>query len=190
MRHLRIGAARHPMAVVVAVALLMSLGACGDGGSRGAETQHPNRHLEGTWALSLRLERAMSLSNTPATLPFVLRGTLTMMTNERSDVSFTSIAQPTQIGVYALRLDSLGLLPWQSGDVPTVAAREITAGSSAVARDSIVIVLNPGMPTRFIRLTGALVGDVLRGAWTAESPLGGGGTFEMRRASVDSSAMP
>lgn len=184
------GAARGAIAVVVAHAILMGLGACGDAGSRGAETQHPNRHLEGTWALSLRLERAMSLSNTPSTIPFVLRGTLTMMTNERADVSLASIAQPTQIGVYALRLDSLGLLPWQSGDVPTVAAREITAGSSAVARDSIVIVLNPGMPTRLIHLTGVLVRDVVRGQWTAESPLGGGGTFEMRRASVDSSAKP
>jgi hypothetical protein len=171
---------------LLAAVLLVVPGACGEGGARKSDVGQPAaRHLDGTWMLTLRLERPMSLSGTPAALPFTIRGTVAMMTNERSHASFASIAKPTQIGVYALRLDSLGLLPWPQGDVPTVAAREIIAPSSAAAsRDSILVVLNPAMPTRLIRLTGAFVGDVMRGAWTAESPLGGGGTFEMRRVMV------
>ena len=170
---------------LIAAGCLMLLAACGGGVPRRSDVeQQPPRRLDGDWTLSLRLERGMSLASTPATLPFTLRGTLTMMMNQRADVSFASITAPTQIGVYALRLDSLGLAPWQAGDVPTVAARELNPSSPATSRDSIVIVLNPAMPTRLVRLTGAFAGDVARGTWTAESPLGGGGTFEMRHVAT------
>lgn len=166
--------------------LLLTGGACADGGSRRAEAGRvPTKRLDGGWDLSLRLERAMSLSSTPVALPFTVRGVITMMTNDRPALSFASISAPTQIGVYALPLDSLGLLPWDRGEVPTLAARDIGRTSfPAATGDSVLIVLNPGMPGRTLRLAGVYVDGRIRGEWIAESPLGGGGTFEMRRTPV------
>ena len=139
--------------------------------------------LEGTWDVSLRLERPMSLSPTAAPPPFTVRGAMTMLANRQTDVSFPSIAQPTQIGVYQLPLSALGLARWEDGEVPGLAAREMrpAAGTPGDHPDSIVIVLNPDHSTRLIRLLGVIDGDDIRGVWTAESPLGGGGTFLLRR---------
>lgn len=169
----------------VAAALLLASSACGRNARRRSDSgQLPTRRLDGSWALSLRLDRRMSLSGIPASLPFTLHGTVTLMANDRSDVSFASIAEPTEIGVYALRLDSLGLASWQEGEMPTLAARETAPSSSVATGDSIVIVLNPGVPTRLVRLAGVFTSDVVRGEWTAESPLGGGGTFDLRRVTA------
>ena len=133
----------------------------------------------------------MSLSSTPRALPFTVRGVITMMTNDRPDLSFASLVAPTQIGVYTLPLDSLGLLPRESGEVPTLATRDLGGpASSAASRDSILIVLNPGTPGRMLRLAGVVVDGVVRGAWIAESPLGGGGTFEMHRSPAAPAPVP
>lgn len=170
---------------VVIAGLLMMLGACGGAGARRSDAERiGSGRLDGMWELTLRLDRRMSLSSTPATLPFTARGTVTMLANDRSDVSFASMAEPTEIGVYALRLDSLGLPSWQQGEVPTLAARErpSVVRTSVVRGDSILIVLNPGTPARVVRLAGVFADNVIRGEWTAASPLGGGGAFVMRRA--------
>ena len=144
------------------VAYLGLMSACGGGGSRRHEAgQFAARRLDGTWEVSLRLERRMSLAMTPATLPFTVHGTITMMTNDRTDVSFGSMSEPTAIGVYALRLDSLGLPPWQDGEMPELAARaHDPARGSGAESDSVLIVLNPAAPARLVRLTGALAGAV------------------------------
>jgi len=171
-------------AATVLAALLVAVGACGDASSGRAGTgQRPPHRLDGTWTLGLRLERPMSLSRTPVALPFTVSGVVMLMTNERSDVSFASVAAPTQIGVYALSLDSLGLISWPRDAVPTVAAREVVSPSPPeTSRDSVLIVLNPATPGRMLHLSGRILDGTIRGKWTAESPLGGGGTFEMRRA--------
>ena len=169
----------------VAAILLVTSAACEARGARRSEVASPpTRRLDGAWELTMRLDRRMSLSATPATLPFTLRGTVTMMTNENVGASFAPIAAPTAIGVYAIRMDSLGLSSPLDGDVPTLAARERLqrATPAGATRDSVLIVLNPASPTRLVRFVGALGGAVIRGEWTAESPLGGGGTFEMHRA--------
>ena len=169
-----------------ASALIMLSMVCSCSGDEAGKSRDPSAaadRLEGAWDLSLRLERAMSLSPTAAALPFTVRGAVTMMGNRRTDVSFPSIPQPTQIGVYQLALDSLGLARWDENEVPGLVAREARKLANAPSdhRDSVVIVLNPGIPTRVIRLLGVIDGDDVRGAWTAESPLGGGGTFLLRR---------
>lgn len=163
--------------------LLPALGACDNGASRRPTGgRRPPHRLDGAWTLDLHVERPMSLSYRRVTLPFTVGGTMMLMTNESADVSFESVAVPTQIGVYALQLDSLGLVSWPRDDVPTVAAREVALDSSpATSRDSVLIVLNPVTPGRMLRLNGRLVDGMIRGTWAAESPLGGGGTFEMRR---------
>lgn len=157
-------------------ALMGMLLVCSCGGGKAEQARDPSAEadrLEGTWDLNLRLERAMSLSPTAAPLPFTVRGAVTMMANRRTDVSFPSISQPTQIGVYQLALDSLGLARWEEGEVPGLAAREMrpAAHPRGDQPDSVVIVLNPSIPTREIRLMGVFDGPDVRGAWTAESPL-------------------
>jgi hypothetical protein len=178
-----------------AAALVGMLLVCSCGGGKAEQARDPSAEadrLEGTWDLNLRLERAMSLSPTVAPLPFTVRGAVTMMANRRTDISFPSITQPTQIGVFQLALDSLGLARWEDGELPGLAAREMRPAASAHAdqRDSVVILLNPNIPTREIRLIGVFDGDDVRGAWTAESPLGGGGTFLLRRRRAGASIAP
>jgi hypothetical protein len=173
---------RRGVMALTAIAHLGVISACGDGGARRHDAhQFAARRLDGNWEITVRLERRMSLSMTPATLPFSVRGTITMMTNDRIDATFASISEPTALGLYALRLDSLGLPQWQDGEVPALAARAHDPARGGAERDSVLIVLNPATPARIVRLTGVLTGESVLGEWTAASPLGGGGTFEMRR---------
>ena len=162
---------------------LATLSACVADGARNSQARQEVPHrLDGTWDVALRLERPMSLSATLAALPFTVHGTMTLMANTQGTETSGTIAAPTQIGVYSLLLDSLGLLPLARGDVPTVTALEVARSSLAdTLRDSVLFVLNPATSGGKLRLTGRLVDGVITGVWTAQSPLGGGGTFAMRR---------
>ena len=170
------------LAVILLGVVMLLASACGEVRSTVQDVPGATAaHLSGTWDLSLRVERPMSLSHTPATPPFTVRGTVMLMATSRHDLSFASMRAPTQIGVYELALDSLGLLEWNAGVIPAVAARAVPTSANAGMADSVFMVLNPGVPEREIRLTGVFTGEDVRGVWTAASPLGGGGSFVLQR---------
>jgi hypothetical protein len=57
----------------------------------------------------------------------------------------------------------------------------ITSPTAAAIRDSVYIVINPETPAHALHMAGMFVGDSVTGEWVAESFLGGGGTFILRR---------
>ena len=131
------------------------------------------------------VERPMSFATT-ASLPRTVVGSLMLATNRRSDISFPSMRDPMQIGVYQISLDSLGLPSLVAGSMPSLAGRVVptSAKPAATEDDSLFIVLNPGMEERTIRLSGVFTRETAHGTWTATSPLGGGGTFTLRRTAA------
>jgi hypothetical protein len=88
---------------------------------------------------------------------------------------------PTNISIYEIALRSLGFPPLDGDVIPSVAARTLpTSGSTASARDSVYMVLNPETPRYALHLPGKIAGDNASGVWVAESFLGGGGRFALR----------
>lgn len=147
--------------------------------------QTSSARIDGVWQMDLRIERPMSFSADGKSLPRSVGGTLALLKNRVGPAVAADIMKAaTHTGVYDLDLVAIGLPAAEGGNVPSVAARIVRADrptSSGAAGDSIILLLNPDLPARAIRLSGVIADDVVRGVWVAESPLGGGGSFVLRR---------
>ena len=143
--------------------------------------------INGVWQMDLRMERPMSFATDGQSLPRSVGGTLALLENHVGPVAGENMSAATHTGVYDLDLAAIGLPAAEGRNVPGVAAGIVhvdRATSGGAAGDSIFLLLNPDTPARVIRLTGVIADDVVRGAWVAQSPLGGGGTFVLRRRPV------
>ena len=171
--------ARSARITIIALCALPILLACADDSGRqrsGIDAAHSEK-LTGVWDITLRLERPLSLRTT-AGLPRLVSGNIALLEDRHAERSFAVMKDPTHIGVYDIALDSLDLPPWDRGLVPGVAARVVPSASGS---DSLQIVVNPETPGHMLRLSGVFVDDGVQGTWLAESPLGGGGSFTLRR---------
>ena len=170
---------KRTMASVVALCVSAMVLACsGDARQQRSALDHTHAgKLTGSWDLTLQLDRPMSLRTTADALPRHATGSIALLEDRHAERSFTSMRDPTHIGVYDIALDSLELPPWDASLVPGVAARVVPQDSG---RDSIYIVVNPETPGHMLRLSGVFAGDDVKGTWLAESPLGGGGVFTLR----------
>jgi hypothetical protein len=140
--------------------------------------------LVGTWQCTLRLERPLSLSTDASKLPRSVVGTVALLETRGGKPSFDQMDAPTHVGVYVIDLGALGFSRSPGGGViPGLVARTVRKPASAAAsvRDSLFVVINPQTPDRSVRLSGTFDGDSASGVWVAESLLGGGGTFTLRR---------
>jgi hypothetical protein len=137
--------------------------------------------LTGTWDITLRLERPMTFSTNPKALPRSVRGTVAFLEDHTAPASLADLDGPTHTGVYDIDLDSLEMPVWNAGGVHGLVAK---IGATMARPDSLFLVLNPESPGHFMRLSGVLVDGTGSGTWVADSPLGGGGTFTLRRKVV------
>ncbi|MEP6621119.1 MAG: hypothetical protein ABJE47_17465 [bacterium] len=173
-------------AIVLAMIAALFGAACSDDA---AQRQHaleaaPALHLIGTWDVTLRLERPITLVSDAKDLPRNIDGTITLLEFHSERLSFPQMDAPTHTGVYDMDIRALGFQPSNGDAAPLVIARTTAyehASPQAVNADSLHIVLNPG-PSRYaVLLNGVFRGDSIVGTWHAESFLGGGGTFLLRR---------
>jgi len=166
------------------LAIAAVLGCSGDSARPPAIDESVAGRLVGTWNLTLVLEHPLSLSTDTKTLPRSVLGTVALIELDGEKLSFEDVKAPTHMGVYRVDLGSLGFPPRESSDVPDLAARVVAiprSGAAATPRDSVYIVLNPETPRYALRLSGTFDANAATGTWIAESFLGGGGTFVMRR---------
>ena len=169
--------------IITLCALPVLLACAGDSAQQrpATDSSHAGK-LSGTWDITLQLERPLSLRTTLGGLPRHVTGSVALLEDRHAERSFASMKEPTHIGVYDIALDSLELPPWDASLVPGLAARVKPSDSG---KDSIYIVVNPETPGHMLRLSGVRDGDDVHGIWVAESPLGGGGTFMLRRHKVE-----
>ena len=200
LAHSNVPSARHPMmpahtrftarwsramhSPLLLLALFLLL-ACGD--SRTPAERGPDEplaaRLAGTWDMKLRLERPLSLATDAGSLPRSVSGTLALLESRSGRHIFEQMDRATHVGVYDIDLGALGFPSMDAGIVPGVAARKVARGSAS-GEDSIYILMNPETPRHFLRLAATFRGDSVTGTWIAESFLGGGGTFTLRRRGV------
>lgn len=176
--------ARSVGATIITLCALPVLLACaGDSAQQrpATDSSHAGK-LSGTWDITLQLERPLSLRTTLGGLPRHVTGSVALLEDRHAERSFASMKEPTHIGVYDIALDSLELPPWDASLVPGLAARVKPSDSG---KDSIYIVVNPETPGHMLRLSGVFADNGAQGIWVAESPLGGGGTFTLRRHVVE-----
>jgi hypothetical protein len=171
-------------ASVALIAWVMLIGCRGES-KRGQVVNEPmSARLVGTWQLTLRLERPMSLSVAGSKLPRTVEGRVALLEDRATNLSFEQLAAPTHLGVYVIDLAALGFPPPSAGAVPILVVRMTQSPSSseaAVRQDSVYIVINPETPRFSLVLTGTFEGDQASGVWVAASLLGGGGSFTLRR---------
>ncbi|MEO5815553.1 MAG: hypothetical protein ABIT20_09770 [Gemmatimonadaceae bacterium] len=140
--------------------------------------------LAGTWDIVLTLDRPLSLSTDGRTLPRTAVGTVALLEVGQDPLSFEQMTAPTHMGVYHINLGALDFPPRDDNVMPALGARVIAVPSDAAApaaRDSLYMLLNPESARYALQLAGTFDRDVASGTWIAESFLGGGGTFTMRR---------
>jgi hypothetical protein len=156
--------------------LLAALG-CGDSAHTPAVDESLAGRLVGTWDLTLSLERPLSLATDARTLPRRVTGTVALLDAGKEHLSFEGIGAPTHVGVFHVDLGALGFPSRGADGVPDLAARVV----AAPRRDSVYILFNPETPRYALQLSGTFDATTASGTWSAESFLGGGGTFVMRR---------
>jgi hypothetical protein len=162
--------------------LFLAIACGGDGGGRKRVVDDSlGAGLAGTWEITLRLERPLSLSMEANRLPRSVTGTVALLEDHDGPHSFDQIQQPTHVGVFDVDMDALGFPPHDKGVVPGAAARIVASAIGSAPRDSVYLVLNPETPDHSLRLSGTFDGTDASGEWIAESFLGGGGTFTLRR---------
>lgn len=165
--------------VIALSACLLSSGCASDTAQyRRPSTITGSARLSGTWDITLRLERPVTLATDAKRLPRSVAGMVVLLEDHDVARSFAEMKHPTHIGVYDIDLDSLELPPWDARALPGIAAH---AGP-----DSVFLVMNPEMPGHTIRLSGTFAGGQAAGTWAADSPLGGGGTFMLHRRATSS----
>jgi hypothetical protein len=166
----------HRFAMASMLALVVGLG-CGDSAKTPAVDESVAGRLIGTWDLTLSLDRPLSLSTDAHTLPRSVAGTVAFLEASKEHLSFEGLGAPTHMGVYHVDLGALGFPARDADVVPDLAARVV----AAPRRDSVYILLNPETPRYALRFSGTFDANGASGVWVAESFLGGGGTFVMRR---------
>jgi hypothetical protein len=170
-------------AVASIATLLVALG-CGDTARKPAIDESVANRLVGTWDLMLVLERPLSLQTDKKSLPSDLPGTMAFLEVGKEAPSFEGMSAPTHLGTYRVDMGSLGFPPREGESVPSLAARVVGLphhGGPMGMRDSVYIVFNPETPRFSVLLSGTFDANAGSGVWSAESFLGGGGTFVMRR---------
>jgi hypothetical protein len=171
-------------AAVSVLALLVTLGCGSDSAHSPAIDESTASRLVGTWDLTLVLERPLSLSTDARTLPRSVDGSVALLEVGAEPLAFEGMSTPTNMGVFHVDLGALGFPSGDAGVIPDLAARVVAiphGAGAAGARDSVYVVLNPETPRYSVRLSGTFNADAASGVWIAESFLGGGGTFVMRR---------
>ncbi|MDB4888325.1 MAG: hypothetical protein JWL61_180 [Gemmatimonadetes bacterium] len=165
-----------------AAALLAVLGCSNGSAHTPAIDESVAGRLVGTWDITFVLERPLSLSTDTRKLPRSVAGTVALLERGAEPLSFEQMSAPTHMGVFHVDLGALGFPPSDAG-VPDLVARVASSqrGNSMQERDSVYIVLNPETPRYAVRLSGRFDANDASGTWIAESFLGGGGTFVMRR---------
>ncbi|MEO8333708.1 MAG: hypothetical protein ABI664_01960 [bacterium] len=140
--------------------------------------------LVGTWDIVLTLDRPLSLSTDTHTLPRTAAGTVALLEVGRDPLSYDQMKAPTHMGVYHIDLGSLDFPPRDDNGMPALVARIVDIpprGTATGERDSVYMVLNPESSRYALSLAGTFDHANASGTWIAESFLGGGGTFVMRR---------
>jgi hypothetical protein len=166
-----------------ALALLAALGCSNGSAHTQAVDESVAGRLVGTWDITFVLERPLSLSTDARKLPRSVAGTLALLERGTEPLSFEQMSAPTHMGVFHVDIGALGFPPSETG-VPDLVARVVASSQRSTAaqeRDSVYIVLNPETPRYAVRLSGRFDAHDATGTWIAESFLGGGGTFVMRR---------
>lgn len=169
---------------IVLLALIVALGCTSESGEKGrAIDETTAERLVGSWDVTLRLERPLSLSMDARKLPLSVTGVISFLEDRSRGLSFDQMDGPTHIGVYEIALGSLGFPRRESDVIPSLAARTIPnrGAAASLGHDSVYIVINPETPRQLLRLAGTFDSDSVSGVWVAESFLGGGGTFVLRR---------
>jgi hypothetical protein len=167
-----------------ALALLAVLGCSNGSAHTPALDESVAARLTGTWDLTFTLERPLSLSTDARTLPRSVSGTAALLEVGSDPMSFDQMRGATHMGVFRVDLAAMGFPGRESGVIPDVAARVVAtpqSTSTAAARDSVYLILDPETPRYSIRLAGTFDANSASGVWIAESFLGGGGSFVMRR---------
>lgn len=163
------------------LALLICAGCGGDSSGTGrAIDETVASRLVGTWDLTLSLERPLSLSTDAHTLPRHTTGTVALLEASAEHLSYEGMTGPTHMGVFHVDMSSLGFPARETDGIPDLVARVVDTPPMR-GRDSVYMLLNPEMPRYAVQLTGTFDAQGITGVWVAESFLGGGGTFVMRR---------
>ena len=147
----------------------------------------PARELVGVWDVTLRLDRPLTLAPIDNGSSREVAGTITLLEDHFGRPSYPQLTVPTHTGAYDVDFRPFGVNVRNSVDAPIVVARtgHDTSGAAALSlADSVFIVLNPGTSRYAVLLVGRLAGDTIAGIWSAESFLGGGGVFVLRRRST------
>jgi hypothetical protein len=166
------------------LAFLVVLGCDGGSSRTPAIAESLAGPLVGTWNLTLTLERPLSLSTDTHTLPRTAAGTVALLEVGAEPLSFESMSAPTHMGVVHIDMAALGFPQRDAGVIPDVVARVVAIphrGAATASRDSLYILFDPETPRYSIRLSGTFDANAASGVWIAESFMGGGGTFTMRR---------
>ncbi len=151
---------------------------CRDAGERTPVREDVAARLSGQWDVSMRLERPLALTTEGSALQRTVAGTITLVMSRDAAARFAQMPAPTHVGVHAIDLALFGMPHRPPGYVPSVAAR---LAGNAGGQDSVYLLLDPETPTQSVHLAGVLNASEIRGSWVAESFLGGGGSFTMRR---------
>ena len=166
-----------------AIAALIVCAACGEGRSAGSGPNHAvPQELVAAWDASMQVNQSYPLQPGPSAATEIC-GTISLVENHAGAAATEGVDAPTYLGVYDLPLSSIGL-EWSGApsfpEATVSIGRSGTHGSSAVASDSVSIVLNPGSGERIV-LLGRYEANGIRGTWTAQSARGtAGGSFSMR----------
>ncbi|MES2178855.1 MAG: hypothetical protein V4550_13420 [Gemmatimonadota bacterium] len=175
-------------AVAIILALLMTSACRSDNTRRPPNLDDVGVHLAGTWDVTLRLDRPLTLATDASSLPRTVAGTIVLLENRDPRLAFGELRAPTHVGTYDIDLVSLGFPATDAGAIPGVAARSFSIGlapTPAERQDSVFLILNPESPRLMLRLNGTFNGERAEGVWMSETFLGGGGAFTLtRRAGV------
>ena len=172
--------ARIPCAAV-ALVVVMATSACLGGGEVSARAPVASAEtLDGAWDITLRLERPLSFVDDEQPMPRSVKGRISLLDDRYGSQQYRRTGTLAFVGVYDMNVVALGLPAPGIGAIPGVVAQRAHAVQVASA-DSLFLVMNPEFPRHSLRLSGVISGDTASGIWMAESPLGGGGSFALKR---------
>jgi hypothetical protein len=136
------------------------------------------RRFVGTWDI------VMTADSTSTALRFrrapgPITGTMVFVLDRSGPASTAALQGVTHEGAYDLDVTPFGF-SIHATDAPSVAVARLVPvvprGRSAIAEDSLWIVLNPESERFPVRMQGLLAGDSVVGTWSADAFRVGGGT--------------
>ena len=156
-----------------AIVLALVITGCGGGShdSRFAVGSSRGMSLVGTWDATMSLAQPYQLELHD---PGVKRicGTMAFVDNQFANVESAPRDSARQLGVYDLDLSLFGLRWLDKDSFPSAVTTATERDSNQIrARDSVIIVLNPGSQERIVLLGRYVRGDVT-GEWRAQSSRG------------------